>query len=229
MKEKGGDYLPELPTSSNLKKAFIQVLDSQGKVKDTVPVLFNPTEYSMEKSNEFASVNIPGLESPLLQFSRGNMETLSMDLFFDTYEKSYNKITDVRKCTSKVTDLMKIDPTIHVPHILRFVWGSLIFTCVLARVTKKFTLFSSSGIPLRATLNVTFNEYKTEISLREKPLESPDRTKIHTLKQGDSLWAIADAEYGDPSLWRAIADENKIKNPRLLETGKEISIPPLDE
>lgn len=225
MKGRGGDCLSSLATSSRLEKAFIQVLDAQLKIKDTVPVLFNPTEYSMEKSNEFASINIPGLESPLLQFSRGNLETLSMDLFFDSYEE--NK--DVREYTSKVTDLMKIDPAIHAPPVLKFVWGSPIFTCVLARATKKFTLFSPKGIPLRATLSVTFNEYKTEISLKEKPLESSDRTKIYRLIEGDSLWSIAAREYGDPDLWRAIANHNHIENPRLLETGQEIAIPPLDE
>ena len=93
-------------TSSELKKAVIHVLDARGNKKNEVPVLFYPSEYSMEKSNEFANINIPGLESPLLQFSRGGLETLSMDLFFDTYETR----KDVRKYTNKIVDLLKIDP-----------------------------------------------------------------------------------------------------------------------
>lgn len=217
--------MANLGTSSNLKKAFIQVLDAQGKVKEIVPVLFNPTEYSMEKSNEFANINIPGLESPLLQFSRGNLQTLTMELFFDSYELQ----TDVRTFTSKITNLLKIDPTIHAPPVLRFVWGSLIFTCVLSRVTKKFTMFQSDGIPVRATLSVTFNEYKTDSSHIENPLQSPDRTKIYVVKLGDSLWSIAAEEYGNAGQWRSIADENEIENPRLLEIGREITIPPLDK
>ena len=218
--------MAELATSSKLKKAFIQILDAQGKVKEEVPVLFNPTEYSMEKSNEFASVNIPGLESPMLQFSRGNLETLTMDLFFDSYEENKDVRMDY---TTKITDLLKIDPDIHAPPILRFVWGSLNFTCVLSKVSKKFTMFRSDGIPVRATLSVTFNEYRTEVSAKEKPKESSDRTKTYTIKQGDSLWAIAAREYGDPASWRPIADKNRIENPRLLEIGIEITIPPLEE
>lgn len=217
--------MAELATSSELKKAFIQVLDAQGKVKDEVPVIFNPTEYTMEKSNEFANINIPGLESPMLQFSRGNLESLTMDLFFDSYEE--NK--DVRDYTNKITDLLKIDPDIHAPPILIFVWGKLSFTCVLSRVNKRFTMFRSDGVPVRATLGVTFNEYKTEISARERPLQSSDRTKTYTIKRGDSLWAIAAKEYGDPDFWRPIADENLIENPRLLDIGREITIPPLEE
>ena len=217
--------MADLATSSKLKKAFIQVLDAQGKVKEEVSVTFNPTEYTMEKSNEFANINIPGLESPMLQFSRGNLESLTMDLFFDSYAEG----KDVRDHTNKITDLLKIDPDIHAPPILRFVWGKLSFTCVLNRVSKKFTMFRSDGVPVRATLGVTFSEYKTEISAREKPLQSSDRTKTYTIKQGDSLWAIAAKEYGDSAIWRPIADENRIENPRLLEIGKDITIPPLEE
>ena len=217
--------MAELATSSRLKKAIIHVLDARGKIKDEVPVRFYPSEYTMEKSNEFANINIPGLESPMLQFSRGNLETLTMDLFFDSYEE--NK--DVRDYTNKITDLLKIDPDIHAPPILRFVWGNLNFTCVLSRVSKKFTMFRSDGIPVRATLSVTFNEYRTEMSSREKPLKSSDRTKTYSIKEGDSLWAIAAREYGDPAFWRLIADKNRIENPRLLEIGREITIPPLEE
>lgn len=217
--------MADLATFSKLKKAFIQVLDAQMNVTKVVQVLFNPAEYSMEKSNEFATINIPGLESPMLQFSRGNMETLTMDLFFDSYEKN----EDVRRYTDKITDLLNIEKSIHAPPVLKFIWGSLNFTCVLSRVSKKFTMFTSDGIPVRATLNVTFNGFKTELNEREKALESPDRTKIYVIKQDDSLWAIAAREYGNPAQWRHIADKNGIQNPRLLETGQEILIPPLDE
>lgn len=217
--------MAESATSSELKKAIIHILDAQGERKEEVPVLFYPSEYSMEKSNEFASINIPGLESPMLQFSRGNLETLTMDLFFDSYEMD----EDVRDYTNKITDLLKIDPEIHAPPVLKFVWGAMNFTCVLSRVSKKFTMFRSDGIPVRATLGVTFSEYKTEISAREKPLQSSDRTKTYTVRQGDSLWAIAAKEYGDSTLWRPIADENRIENPRLLEIGRDITIPPMEE
>ena len=77
-------------------------------------------------------------------------------------------------------------------------------------------------------MSVTFSEYSTGGESRQRPLQSSDKTKIRTVKQGDSLWAIAAEEYGDPALWRPIADENGIYNPRILEAGSEITIPPLE-
>ena len=222
----------ESATGSNLQKAYIQVLDARGKVKENgeIPVLFNPGEYSMDKSNEFANINIPGLESPLLQFVRGGLETLTLDLFFDTYtdEKPEKEKRDVRDYTDRIVDLLKIDSDLHAPPVLKFIWGSLDFTCVLSKVNKKFTMFRPDGKPVRATLSVTFNEFKTEKSTKEKPLQSRDRTKHRILKEGDSLWLIAAEEYGDPAMWRDIAIANKIDNPRILETGRGIVIPPVE-
>ena len=208
-----------------LEKAFIQPLDEKGNPKgDSVKVLFNPTEYSIEKSNQFQSTALSGLSTPITQFVSGNSQTLTMDLFFDSYEKR----EDVRNYTGRLAALLDIDRDLHAPPTCKFIWGKLEFKAVLERVTQRFTLFLDSGIPVRATLSVSFREYKTITEqLQSPPRQSADRTKHRVIKQGDSLWLIADREYGDPGLWRRIAKANRIDNPRILEVGKEIIIPPL--
>ena len=65
-----------------LEKAEIQVLNVDGRsIKERVQVLFNPSEYTLSKSNEFADINAAGQSSPLLQLSRGGLQTMTMDLF----------------------------------------------------------------------------------------------------------------------------------------------------
>ena len=64
-----------------LVKAFLTRKDMPAMV---VPFLFNPTEFTVEKSNQFAEINIPGLDSSLFQFVRGGARTLTMDLLFDS-------------------------------------------------------------------------------------------------------------------------------------------------
>ncbi len=215
----------ELATSSKLKKAYIAVLDAQGRIQEEIPVLFNPKEYSQDKNNQFKYTNIPGLTTPLTQFVSGNVETLRMDLFFDTYEEK----KDVREHTNKIDKLLDIDPELHSPPICKFIWGSLEFKAVLERVNKKFTMFLSDGIPVRATLSVTFKEYKTlEEQMNNPPRQSSDRTKRRLVKEGDTLWSIAAEEYGDPGEWRHIAKENGIINPRILPPGTELAIPPME-
>ncbi len=209
-----------------LEKALVQPLDEKGNHKgEPVKVLFNPTEYSIEKSNQFQSTAIPGLQVPVTSFVSGNAATLNMDLFFDSYEKG----TDVRNYSGKLTAMLDIDRGLHAPPVCKFIWGKLEFKAVLERVNQRFTMFLDSGIPVRATLSVTFREYKTITEqLQSPPRQSADRTKHRVVKQGDSLWLLADREYGDPGLWRMIAEANNINNPRLLEAGREIIIPPLE-
>ena len=215
----------ELATSSKLKKAHIAVMDAQGKTKDEIPVLFNPKEYSLNKSNKFQDTTIPGLSSPITQFISGSSETLTMDLFFDTYEER----TDVREYTDKVDNLLEIDSDLHAPPICKFVWGSLNFKAVLERSNKRFTMFLFDGTPVRATLSVTFKEYKTLTEqLNSVPRQSSDRTKRWIVTEGDTLWSIAAIEYGDPGEWRHIAKANGIVNPRILPSGTQLSIPPLE-
>ncbi|MBP3961288.1 LysM peptidoglycan-binding domain-containing protein [Paenibacillus lignilyticus] len=206
-----------------LKKAKIIV--TKGTGQEQLEVLFNPSEYSLESANNFAWQTIPGLQTPIAQFISGEATTLSMDLFFDTYEKA----TDVRLLTAKVSRLLDVDKDLHAPPSCRFVWGSLDFKGVVERVSQKFTMFLDSGLPVRATLNVTFRALQ---SMKEQyqniPRQSADRTKQKTLKQGDQLWMIAAEEYEDPGEWRAIAEANGIDNPRQLRTGRKIIVPRLD-
>lgn len=218
-----------------LVKAFLVNKDNPTMV---VPFLFNPKELSVEKSNQFAEVNIPGLSSPVFQFVRGNARSVTMDLFFDTYEQG----TDVRIFTDRITGwdsgsmfsklpfipkgLMDIDSELHAPPVCLFIWGTFLFQCIIERVTKRFTMFLPEGIPVRATLNVTLKEYtEVEVQVKEIEARSADLTKRWVVTEGDSLWSIAAKEYGNPGDWRLIADANNIDNPRILNPGQELIIP----
>jgi hypothetical protein len=209
-----------------LKKAYIQPLDE--KDADSGPpiqVLFNPTEYTLDKSNQYQSIAIPGLSTPLTQYTSGNSQSLSMDLFFDTYEAR----KDVRLYTDKIYGLLEINSELHAPQRCKFIWGRFQFKATVEKVTRKFTMFLEDGTPVRATLNVTFKEYKTLAEqLGNPPRSSSDRTKIRSITKGDSLWLLASREYGDPGQWRRIAAANGIDNPIDLEPGMDIKIPPIE-
>jgi hypothetical protein len=49
-------------------------------------VQYNPTEFSFTKGVTYAEIGIPGLDMPVQQFVRGNAESVSVELFFDTTE-----------------------------------------------------------------------------------------------------------------------------------------------
>jgi len=199
-----------------------------------IPVLFNPEDYTLNQDNNFAQVAIPGMRAPILQFVHGNMRTLDMTLLFDTYEKhveggrTVNEAgEDVRNLTNRVTDLLKINPETHAPPVLLFTWGDFSFTSVLARARQEFIMFRSDGVPIRARITATFNEYVDADTLARDPRHTADFTKLHTVKQGEMLNDIAGQHYENPQLWRPIAISNGIDDPRALATGQKLQIPAL--
>lgn len=187
-------------------------------------VLFNPTEYTVEKGNQLAEIGVPGLSAPIIQYVHGNTRTLSMELYFDTYEER----ADVRDHTNQVYSLLAIEPSTHVPPICNVSWGNFRFRGVLDHVSGKFTLFMADGTPVRATLSVSFKEFiDVEIVVRENPTQSSDHRKARMVRSGDRLDNIAYEEYGDAAKWRPIAEANGLADPRNLEPGRLLAIPEL--
>jgi hypothetical protein len=217
-------------TNSNLKKAQIKILE--GKQKNTIiEAEYNPTEYSLDKSVTYGEQNLPGATTPITQFGSGAAESLSMELFFDTYENDESS-RDVRiEYTNKIDELLKVDPELHAPPICEFVWGkNFRFKCVLEKASKKFTMFLPDGTPVRARVNVSLKEYEEPLwEKAEKPPQSADKTSVWRVTEGDTLWFIAAEEYGDPAQWRPIATKNGIVNPRRLDPGRELVVPPLED
>ena len=198
------------------------IIDSVSRIP--IPVMFNPPEYQLQVTNQFAEVGIPGLGSSLLQFVRGSARTLTMELFFDTTDLGI----DVRVHTGLVLGLTSLNSETHAPPPLLFVWGSLIFPCVLESVTQTFDFFNTLGMPLRARLNVTLKEHDTlEDILGSNQLLSADRTKQWIFKKGDTLQRIAAQEYGDPNKWRPIAEANNIDNQLTIAVGRALKGPAL--
>lgn len=193
----------------------------------TINISFNPSEYSLDKGNTFSEASIPGLGSPVLQFSSGQAKTLSLELLLDTY--AYDSGEDIRKkYIEKLDKLTEIDGELHAPPICKVLWGSLEFDGVCEKVTKKYILFKDDGTPVRARVTLTFKEYiPIEIQIKRPPRSSPDRLKKYVIQEGDSLWQLSHKAYGDPYQWRFIAEANGIDNPLALEPGQELFIPPL--
>lgn len=228
-----------------LQKAKIEILEPKARQfnggAQFIEVQFNPTEYSINKGAQIAEIAIYGIDSPILQFVRGQNEKLSLDLFFDTtrpetgvsQSQMGEGAQDVREKTKLIYQLVKMQSETHAPPKVMFHWGSLSFQAIVESVQQKFTLFNPAGVPLRATVSVVFREYKTlEEQLKELNLLSPDHTKQRITKKGDTLSSIAAEEYDDPGLWRVIAEhkdnQGKFSNPRRITPGTVIYIPPIN-
>lgn len=204
---------------------------------------YSPAELAFSKSAQFAEIAIPGLEQPVLQFVRGDAETLNLELFFDS--TSHGTGPAAVAVTPKVEafhKLVQIQGEMHMPPLVRVSWGDDFpgttmgateaagdsFTAVVLSVARRFTLFSPDGKPLRATVTLALKHYATVAQQVEAiNFQSADHTRIHIVSEGETLPLIAHDAYADASRWRVIAEHNNLSNVRDLTPGDQLELPPL--
>jgi hypothetical protein len=195
---------------------------------ETVEVQFNPTEYGIDRGAYYAELQVPGLRTPLLQFVRGEAQTLSLELFLDaTSKRASNRPDDtVESRMEALRNFVTIQPDLHAPPVCLFQWLKITFQGVVTALKEKYTLFDERGKVLRARVSVTLKSYEAvEVQLREMGLKSPDRTRVRVVREGETLAAIAAEVYGDPRLWRFLAEENGVDRPRFVPAGTPLRIP----
>lgn len=198
---------------------------SDGDFADEFEVLFNPNQVQINKTGW--TMSDKGL------VAANELATLTIELFFDTTLKG-SPPENVQQYTKKVFNLTqpRIGTESKRPPRCKLVWGIiggkdsvLLPDGVLESVTKTLTHFLEDGTPVRATLNCTFREWMcgTEKKKAENPIDDP----VRIVKRGETLSSIANEEYGEPALWRIIAQENRLDNPRQITPGLVLTIPPL--
>ena len=120
------------------EKATILNMDTGEKLT----VRFNPEEYTLDQNNNFALAAVPGRSSPLLAVHPRQPANAR---YGATLRHIRGDTADVRQETGRLTKLLDINPRDARAALLLFVWGSLRFTCVLAKASQKFILFRPSG------------------------------------------------------------------------------------
>jgi hypothetical protein len=185
-----------------------------------IEVMYNPEELRLDQGNQFSEVGIPGLDVSPIQYIRGRARTLSMDLFFDTYETG----DDVRGRSNAVVRLLDKDQRTKAPPVLMFSMGQFQFQCVLVDANQRFTMFLRDGTPARAVLAVKFQEFaRVAFEIRQGFFLGPPT--LHHIADKQTLPALAANYLGDPARWREIARANRIADPFHIKPGTPLVIP----
>jgi hypothetical protein len=189
-----------------------------------IDVLFNPTEYGIDRGASFAELQVPGLPMPILQFVRGESQSLTLELFLDRTNSRKNVEDDL----VALRKFVEIDPELHAPPVCSFEWGRTTFQGVVTALKEKFSLFADDGQVIRARVSMSLKSYQSaEVQLRALKPSSPDRARLRVVREGETLDRLATEAYGNPRLWRVIAEANAIDRPRFVAPGTVLRIPAL--
>ena len=208
---------------------------------ETIPVLFNPTEYSITKTNTWNFKEVQGQSLPPPEFGGGAPRQLSLQLLLDASllegSQSVKDITDKLFKMMEVGDGQPAGGKRASPPKVTFRWGAVdTFLAVCTSLTVAYQLFEPNGVPIRADVKLDLKQAaqaSTSSSASAQKGTNPTTRAmeghgVHTVQDGDSLPSIAYRAYGDATRWRAIAEANGIDNPLHMRRGTALVVPRLE-
>ncbi len=229
------------------QRVVITRLDGKGNPKtgslDVVEAQFNPTslQYSINNTLEQGSGK---QKSRKVGDSTGK---LSMELVYDTTDTG----TDVRITTQNVAMLMRPEGKGQLTPVVRVTWGIFKFEGVLDSYRETLDFFSTDGVPLRASLSLSFSTVAKNNATPSKVFafgsaapkdKTDDDKKDGTSKDSKTVETSPEkatpAEigkmFGDPVLAKQIAKKNGVEDIRNgSDAGEEpyevVDEPQLDE
>jgi nucleoid-associated protein YgaU len=197
---------------------------------DTLTFHYNPTTVSLTKMVMWKNkAQRNARTTPDQEYTGTRPSTLTMQLLFDAIDDSKRRVPDaVQKLLewSAPTEQSRSNQRPQPPALL-LQWGTEpFFPCRLKRLKIKYTLFDRIGIPIRAKVDVTLVELPDEPAGTNPTSGGVSGRKSVQVGAGDSLPSLAYQEYGNPNLWRALAEANGIDDPLRLRPGDHLLIPP---
>ena len=206
----------------------------------TYNVQVNPDSYTFNYKIEYGMQQAPGSSGQQLVFNKIKPEQMEFEFLFDKTGAIPGTFSDNDRATIIAEREDGIMPEldhfrqvvagyqgeIHRTPYLRLSWGKLIFKGVLLEMSISFKLFHQDGTPLRAVAKCKFEcSVETELRVREENDQSPDITKIRTVKAGDTFPLVVARLYNEPAYYIKVAQANKLVNFRSLKTGQRIVFP----
>jgi len=199
----------------------------------TLACQFNPTTVRLSKTSTWSHQPTRGAaHAPRPQFVGTGPQVLTATLLFDSFDTLGGQGGPVQEAIAKLLDWTCVPAETYQrgtpqPPTVTFMWGTGIgFTGFLKSVNAEYTMFAPDGSPLRATAGITLQQVPQDPQPTNPSSGGIAGRRSALLGDCDSLATVAHAEYGDPSLWRAIAATNGIEDPARVPAGTRLLVPP---
>lgn len=207
----------------------------KGKGRFTVPL--NPETYSLNLKVEYEKEKSQGSQGANPKYTGSKPKELKMDFILDGtqmaegYDKSLVDLSVGVQIDKLLEVVYYVHGKTHKPNLLKVNWGNeLIFDCVMTDLSVNYTLFDSSGMPLRAKLSITFlGHQEPAIRVLKTDKGSPDLTHVYVLGGEETLTRQSLDVYGGPDFYRQVAAANDLTSFRNVREGTTLVYPPLDK
>ncbi|BDM71353.1 peptidase M23 [Streptomyces nigrescens] len=207
-----------------------------GALRKTLRFDFNPAQLSLSRSAQWkVTPTAARRDGPKPEFMGVEPRSMTLEIFLDSSDRPTSdtvlkKVESLMSCcrvTAKSIATKRPSP----PWVV-FQWGSFStarFTAYVSSVEASYTLFGTTGVPIRATCQVRLHEIPRRTGRQNPTSGALTAQRVHRVVAGDSLPSLAWREYGDATAWRVIAEANGIDDPAQLPTGTELVLPAAEE
>jgi len=201
-------------------KATFEAVTGKPGAKSAKPgaqfaVMFNPASLKVSLTNKLQDDKNGGAQGGAKQSTQGTTSKLETELIFDTTETG----TDVREAWGPLRKLA-LTPKGHSPKPpqVRFRWARFTFTGVIETLNETLDFWSSEGVPLRASVQITLQGFgldEPDKKTQEKPLTA---ALSKPAANGRGVIDVAD-DAGDPRGGRSLAAANGVEDMRAAPDG----------
>ncbi|HZX26322.1 MAG TPA: peptidoglycan-binding protein [Telluria sp.] len=217
-----------------LKKLSIVAYSDSGFTQNvgTYTLQINPATYKQTHTTQYTKNDATDAAGVTTKFYTLDPQRVTFEFHLDATGVVQPAITSVSDEISKFkTVAYSYNGSIHSPNYLELVWGAgAQFNCRLVNLDIDYLLFRSDGTPIRAKLNVTFEQYLSPTQIQQGANKSsPDLTHARVVVAGDTLPAMCARIYGDSKYYLGVAAYNGLTNFRKLAPGRTLYFPPLEK
>lgn len=214
-----------------LAKMTIYAFEKQnfsGTYKASYVLQVNPATIKYRKEIELAESRPLGGQYQAPQYAGHKPVGFSFETILDATGAIKPNKDIVAEMEKLETIMYNMDGEIHRPYYLKINWGSFIFKGILNSLDSEYTLFSSVGDPLRVKLTFSFTGYMDKLhAAKVENRQSPDLSRLITLKAGDTIIGLCENIYGDASYCTDIARINNLVSFRNVKLGVSLMFPAL--
>jgi hypothetical protein len=208
---------------------------------DTIKCAFNPTDYTISKTNVWTYKPTTGQDLPNPEFGGGLPQRYQLQLLLDSTLGTDGDHPAVTESANKLMKMMHTDGGGgggSRPPYITFSWGSVkLPKAAPVSISIKYVLFQPTGEPTRAVVDLELAQADKQSTASgpsagqgQNPTTRALRgLRVHKVLDGDSLQSIAYQHYADPTHWRLIAETNGVDDPFRLRRGTELTIPKLED
>lgn len=214
---------------SSLTKFTITPLTPPGSTSK-FEAMINPEGYTITSKIKYSSTKIPGQPGQSQRFQAREPDEIKIKPFIldgtGAIDGSANTVSDQILLLQSIVE--DFDGEEHECKIVMLSWGTFCYVTRLNSLEIEYKMFDPQGVPLRASITMSFTTYQTfDEILADAGLSSPDLTHVVEVKAGDSLPLLCNRIYKSIDHVEAVARFNGLTSIRDVTPGIQLHFPPL--